>query len=90
MAIFTQRFPNADDYEDWLQKASGRVNVLSIVKPRTVYGSTVPQPAGPVILKYQTLDKSLAPQKSATQKTMEYAIAGAAFIALFAYIVAEL
>ncbi len=90
MAIFTKRFADADEYEEWLTMASGRVNVLSINKTPTIFGSTTIQPNGPVVLKYHTTDKSLAPMKGATTKTMEYAIVGAAFFALFAYLIAEL
>ena len=67
-------------------KASGRVNVLSISKAPTIYGSTSIPAAGPVVLKYHTTDKSFAPGKGAAAKTIEYAIVGAAFFALFAYL----
>ena len=90
MAIFTKRFADADEYEEWLTKASGRVNVLSISKTPTIFGSTSIPTAGPVVLKYQPHDKSFAPVKGATAKTMEYAIVGAAFFALFAYLITEL
>jgi hypothetical protein len=90
MAIFTKRFANADEYEDWLQKANGRVNVLSINKAATIYGSSIQQPTGPVVLKYQTMDKSFAAPRLAAGKAVEYAIVGAAFFALFAYVISEL
>jgi hypothetical protein len=90
MAVFTKRFANADDYEDWLQKANGQVNVLSISKAPTIYGSSTLRPNGPVVLKYQTHDKSFAPPSRVSGKAVEYAIVGAAFFALFAYVIAEL
>jgi hypothetical protein len=90
MAIFTRRFADADEYEEWLERASGRVNVLEIVKPPTVYGSNALPPAGPVTLRYQTHDKTFAPPRTSTGKVVEYAIVGAAFFALFAYMIAEL
>ena len=90
MAIFTKRFADADEYEEWLEKASGRVNVLEIVKPPTIYGSSAIPKNGPVTLRYQTHDKSFHPPKSASGKVVEYAIVGAAFFALFAYLIAEL
>jgi hypothetical protein len=90
MAIFTKRFANADDYEEWLEQASGRVNVLSINKTPTIYGSSSIPVSGPVVLKYHTTDKSFAPVKGAAAKTVEYAIVGAAFFALFAYLITEL
>jgi hypothetical protein len=90
MAIFTRRFANADEYEEFLANASGRVNVLKIVKQPTVNGSTSLAPAGPVTLKYQTHDKSLAPPRSTSGRVVEYAVIGAAFFALFAYVIGEL
>ena len=90
MAIFTKRFANADDYEDWLEKANGRVNVLSINKSPTIFGSSMQRPAGPVVLKYQTHDNSFAPSRGKAGKVVEYAVVGAAFFALFAYLIAEL
>jgi len=89
MAIFTKRFADADEYEEWLEKASGRVNVLSINKSPTIFGSSMQRPNGPVVLKYQTDDKSFAPRISAGN-TMQYVVVGAAFFALFAYVIAEL
>ena len=89
MAIFTKRFADADEYEEWLAKASGRVNVLSINKSPTIFGSSMQQPNGPVVLKYQTDDKSFAPRISGGN-TMQYVVVGAAFFALFAYMIAEL
>jgi hypothetical protein len=90
MAIFTRRFADNDEYEEFLESASGRVNILEIVKPPTVYGSNALPPAGPVTLRYQTHDKAFAPPKTKTGKVVEYAIVGAAFFALFAYMIAEL
>jgi hypothetical protein len=90
MAIFTRRFKDSDEYEEFLERASGRVNVLEIVKQPTVYGSNSLPPAGPVTLRYQTHDKSFAPPKTTTGKVVEYAVVGAAFFALFAYLIAEL
>ena len=91
MAIFTKRFADADEYEEWLTKASGRVNVLSISKTPTILSVQPPfSRNGPVVLKYQTNDKSFAPAKGAAAKTVEYAIVGAAFFALFAYLITEL
>ena len=90
MAIFTKRFADADEYEEWLEKASGRVNVLSINNSPTIFGSSMQQPKGPVVLKYQTHDKSFAPPRISAGNTMQYVVVGAAFFALFAYMIAEL
>ncbi len=90
MAIFTKQFADHDDYEEWLEHASDRINVLSIGNPPTIFGSSIVKPGGPVVVKYQTHDKSLAPQRTLTGKAVEVAIVGAAFFALFAYLIAEL
>ena len=90
MAIFTKRFANADDYEEWLQQASDRINVLSIDNPPTLYGSTLRRRNGQVVVKFQTHDKSFAGRFGPGGKTVEYVIVGAAFFALFAYMIAEL
>jgi len=90
LAIFTKQFANADDYEDWLKHASDRINVLTIANSPAVFGSAMRQPGAPVIVKYQTHDKSFVPPRGAAGKAAEYAIIGAAFFALFAYMIAEL
>lgn len=90
MAIFTKRFADPDDYEDWLKHAGSRINVLSIANSPSVFGSTMRQPGAPVIVKYQTHDKSFVPPKGTVGKAAEYAIVGAAFFALFAYMISEL
>ncbi len=90
MAIFTKQFADHDDYEEWLEHASDRINVLSIGNPPSIFGSSIVKPGGPVIVKYQTHDKSLAPPRGLTGKAVEVAIVGAAFFALFAYLIAEL
>jgi hypothetical protein len=90
MAIFSKQFSNADDYEEWLEHASDRINVLSIDNPPALFGSTMQRPNGPVVVKYQTHDKAFAPRRGLGGKTVEYVIVGAAFFALFAYMIAEL
>jgi hypothetical protein len=85
MAIFTKRFANADEYEDWLAEASGRVNVLSIENSPTAYGSTAQAHGGPVVLRYQTNDRSFAPPRSIARRTIEVVIIAAIFFALFLY-----
>ena len=90
MAIFTKRFSNADEYEEWLEHANAKVNVLEIANPPAIFGSSNRPAGSPVIVKYQTHDKAFAPAKTTSGKVVEYAIVGAAFFALFAYIIAEL
>jgi hypothetical protein len=90
MAIFTKRFADADEYEEWLEKASGRVNVLSISKSPTIFGASLQRPNGPVVLKYQTDDKLFAAPRISAGNTIQYVVVGAAFFALFAYVIAEL
>jgi hypothetical protein len=90
MAVFTKRFANADDYEEWLQQASDRINVLSIDNPPALYGSTMRRRNGHVVVKFHSHDKSFANRFGPGGKTVEYVIVGAAFFALFAYMIAEL
>ena len=58
MAIFKKQFADADSYEAWLEKASGRVNVLEIKNAPKIFGSSLQPSNGPVIVRYQTHDKS--------------------------------
>ena len=90
MAIFTKRFADADEYEEWLEKASGRVNVLEIVKQPTIYGSSAIPKNGPITLSYQTHDKTFAPPKSTTGMAVQYALVATAFFAVLAYLIVEL
>lgn len=90
MAIFTKQFTSADDYEEWLEHSSHRINVLSIDNPPALFGSTMQRPKGPVVVKFQTHDKSFAPPRITAGNTMQYVVVGAAFFALFAYMIAEL
>lgn len=85
MAIFTKQFANADEYEEWLAEASGRVNVLSIENSPVSFGSTAQPRGGPVTLRYQTNDRSFAPPRSIVRRTIEVAIIAAIFFALFLY-----
>lgn len=86
MAIFTKQFADADEYEKWLEKASGRINVLKIQNSPTIFGSTGQPSAGPVIVRYHTRDKSFVPPKSASYKNVEAAIVAAGFLALSLYL----
>ena len=87
MAIFTKQFANADDYEEWLAEASGRINVLSIENSPAPFGSTIQQKAGPVIIRFQTYDRSFAPPRSMTRRIVEVALVAAVFFALFIYLI---
>ena len=87
MAIFTKRFATADEYEEWLAEASGRVNVLSIENSPVSFGSTAQAHGGPVVLRYQTNDRSFAPPRSMARRTIEVAIIAAVFFALFLYFI---
>jgi hypothetical protein len=86
MAIFTKQFTDADEYEKWLEKASGRINVLTIKNSPTIFGSTDQPSSGPVIVRYHTSDRSFVPPKSAKYKNVEAAIVAAGFLALSLYL----
>jgi hypothetical protein len=93
MPIFTKSFANADEYEDWLKEANTRVNVLSISNCPQVFGSSLippPKAGDPVVVKYQTHDRTFAPPSKISRKAVQYAAVGAAFFALFAYLASEL
>jgi hypothetical protein len=81
MAIFKKQFSNADDYEQWLEKASGKINVLDIKTPK-IFGSNNQPAGGTVIVRYQTHDKSFIPPSSLTNKNVQAALVAAGFLAL--------
>ncbi|MGH7925022.1 MAG: hypothetical protein ACREQH_10585 [Candidatus Binatus sp.] len=89
MAVFKKQFTDADEYEKWLHKAGGRINVLEIKNSPTIFGTTTQQPSGPVIVRYQTLDRSLAPPTIFLNKNVEAAIVAAGFLALSLYLMFE-
>lgn len=82
MAIFKKQFTNADDYEQWLEKASGKINVLDIKNSPTIFGSSNQPAGGPVIVRYQTHDKSFIPASTFTNKNVQAALVAAGFLAL--------
>lgn len=86
MAIFTKQFTDADEYEKWLEKAGGRINVLKIQNSPKIFGSSDQPADGPVIVRYHTSDKSFVPIKSAKYKNVEAAIVAAGFLALSLYL----
>ena len=92
MSTFTKQFSSADDYEDWLRGAGERVHVLTISNasavrtlsdPRSTVFTPRKEPA--VIVKYETRDKSLAPQKSKFTSVIQIVAIGVVFWALFIY-----
>jgi hypothetical protein len=93
MSTFTKQFSSADDYEDWLKGVGERVHVLTIsnsspVRTLSDQRSTVftPRKSAPaVIVKYETRDKSLAPQKSKFTSVVQIVVIGVVFWALAIY-----
>ena len=86
MAIFTKQFADADEYEEWLEQANGRINVLAIKNSPAIFGSTDQPSSGPVIVRYHTRDRSFVPPKNAKYKNVEAAIVAAGFLALSLYL----
>ena len=86
MAIFKKKFSNADDYEEWLQKAGTKINVLEITNPPSVfkssYNEATPPTPGPVIVRYQTHDKSFSQPSALANKNVQAALIAAGFLAL--------
>ena len=89
MAIFKKQFTDADEYEEWLQKASDRINVLEIKNSPTIFGSTNQPPTGPVIVRYQTHDRSFGPPRIMANKNVQAALVAAGFLALSLYLMFE-
>jgi hypothetical protein len=89
MAIFKKQFADADSYEAWLEKASGRVNVLEIKNAPKIFGSSLQPSNGPVIVRYSTHDKSMAPPSALTSKNVQAALVAAGFLALSLYLMFE-
>ena len=90
MAIFTRRFANSCEYEEWLGEAGGRIHVLSVTNSPVLFGSTALPQSGPVILRYQAHDQSFAPPRSMTGKFAEAAILGTAFLIVFLYVISKI
>ncbi len=89
MAIFTKKFADADQYESWLEEASGSINVLSIVNaPRAVSPIDKP-PRGPVTVTYQTRDKLFKPARSLVFKIFEMSVIAAGFFAGFLWLISK-
>lgn len=89
MAIFTKQFTNADEYEEWLHQANGRINVLGIKNSPTIYGSSDQPSTGPVFVRYHTRDRSFAPPSTLANKNVQAAIVAAGFLALSLYLMFE-
>jgi hypothetical protein len=88
VAIFTKRFLTVDQYEEWLEQASDRINVLSI--DNAPYGKTIQEHSGPVTVRYQTDDQSLAPPRGVGAKVLQIVVIGAVFFAAFIYLISKL
>ncbi len=89
MAIFKKKFADADSYEAWLEQASGRVNVLEIKNAPKIYGSSLQSSNGPVIVRYQTHDKSFGAPSPLASKNVQAALVAAGFLALSLYLMFE-
>jgi hypothetical protein len=94
MGTFTKEFASADDYEEWLKEVGERVHVLTISNVSMVKNLSAPRnvPSGartrpPVIIKYETKDKSLAPQRSRLTSVLQIVAVGVVFWVLFIYAV---
>jgi hypothetical protein len=90
MAIFTREFANADEYEEWLQEAGERITVMSITNAPAMHGSSIQWTTGPITVKYDTSDPSLAPAKSLTTMIVQIVIVAVIFFALFLYLTSKI
>ncbi len=90
MTIFTKEFASADEYEEWLQEAGERITVMSITNAPAMHGSSIQWTTGPITVKYETNDLSLAPAKSTTVMIVQIVIVAALFFALFLYLTSKI
>ncbi len=90
MAIFTRRFADTDQYEEWLQMAGKRITVLSITNAPAMHGSSTQPPTGPIAITYETDDQSLLPAKSRMAMIAQVVIIGALFFALFLFLISKM
>ncbi|HVN64138.1 MAG TPA: hypothetical protein VMT58_05840 [Candidatus Binataceae bacterium] len=81
--MFTRRFSNEDEYEQWLARAGTRVHVLKVKHgPARLFGGNR-HAGGSVVIKYATTDRGLAPEHGRTARMLEMAlIAAGLFYAL--------
>lgn len=90
MAIFTKRFADTDEYEEWLEDAGERISVLSIANSPTMQGSSTQPASGPITITYETRDESLAPRRSAAATIAQAVFIAALFFALFALLISRM
>ncbi len=94
MSVFTNQFVSAAVYEAWLRRVGERISVLSITNPTAnsavPLGSSGQQAGGPIIVKYQTSDRTLGPAMSKNAILVQVAIVAAIFFALFIYAILKL
>jgi hypothetical protein len=89
LPIFTKQFATVDKYEEWLEDASGRINVLSIDNAPQLFSASDQKHTGPITIRYQTHDKSLAPHRGMASRIVEIVIVAAAFFAAFLYLISR-
>ncbi len=87
MAIFTKQFANTDEYEKWYTEAGERISVLSITNLPTMHDSSTQPTTGPITIRYETDDLSLAPAKSTRAIVVQVVIVAALFFALFLFLI---
>ena len=90
MAIFKKQFADADSYEEWLEKASGRVNVLEIKNAPKIFGSSASAIKRPGHCKVPDPRQVVrcAPSPLAS-KNVQAALVAAGFFALSLYLMFE-
>jgi hypothetical protein len=60
MSTYKIHFSTQDEYEDWVRKAGGRIDVLTIRNS----ASQSSNPGKPVVVQYRTGDQKLAPTRN--------------------------
>ena len=90
MAIFTREFASADEYEEWLREVGERIHVLGITNHPGPKNLSQQSQSVPVVVKYQTSERSLAPAQSTAKTIAQVAIIGVVFFILFLYLISKL
>ena len=90
MSTFTKQFTSADEYETWLRGVGERIHVLTITNsaPARNLSSRGAEPT--VVVRYETQDRSLGPEKSKAGTLLQIVAIGTIFWALFIYAITKL
>lgn len=90
MSTFTKQFTSADEYENWLRGVGERIHVLTITNSAPARNLSNRGAEQTVVVRYETQDRSLAPEKSKLGTLLQIVAIGTVFWALFIYAITKL